>query len=332
MFNGKSIMIIGGTGEAGRYITRFLLNSYNPNRIIIFSRNEHYQNDLADEFSKDNPVMRYFIGDIRDYSRLLRAMNNVDYIINCAQLGEIDSCEYNPNEAVKTNIMGTMNIIEAAIAARVKKVVTLSSNEAVFPVTMYGATKMVSDKLLTAANVYATGDGPFFSVIRFGSTVESFKSDVYKLKELSKKIAKNDCVEISNSKLTRFWLSLDQICKLVVRAIEASEGGEIFVPKAYSYRVVDLISALGMNYNISSIGLFMNEQESEVLIPQHEASITFEFDDYYVVNHRFYDSNQQDWRDKMAGAQVEPNFKYDSYINTRWLSVNDIIRKITDEQ
>ena len=326
MFDEKVILLLGGTGEIGRYLVSYLLTGCNPKKVIIYSRNEKEQSDLIKQYASDSRI-RYFIGDIRDESRLQRAMTGVDFVINMAVLSNYKLCEYNPNEVVKTNVIGAMHLIEASISAGVRKVITLSTEEAIHPISIYGATKMVSDRLLTAANVYSGDDGPVFSIIRFGEVIESKHSLVNSVLECSKKEA-NTKIPLYDIRATRFFTQIQDIISLIEVALHESEGGEIYVPKTSSYKVIDLIHALGMEYEHNENGLLKKKALHEVLIPQEEAEVTQEHNTYYIINHRYIDPGVK----KVAegGNSVEPEFAYSSNSNMQWIGVDEI-RKMVNE-
>ena len=242
MKNGKTILITGGTGSFGHHFVEYVLRNYKPSKIIIYSRDEYKQFVMNNKYKEYDDVLRFFIGDVRDESRLRRTMNGVDYVIHAAALKQVSACEYNPNEAIKTNINGAMNVIESALDMGVKKVVALSTDKAVNPVNLYGGTKLVSDKLFCSANAYSGENGTVFSVVRYGNVAGSRGSVIPFFQNL---IDKGETVlPITDFRMTRFWISLEQGVELVTKALDESHGGETFISKIPSFKITDLAEAM----------------------------------------------------------------------------------------
>ena len=323
--SGKTILITGGTGSFGKKFTGTVLKENRPKKLIIFSRDEYKQSEMAKIFPVDKyPCIRYFLGDIRDKSRLFRAFEGVDYVIHTAALKQVPALEYNPMEAVKTNVLGADNIIHAAIDAKVKKVIALSTDKAVNPVNLYGATKLVSEKVFIAANAYAGGKVKF-SVVRYGNVVGSRGSIVPLFLSLKKKGIKE--YPITDIKMTRFWITLEQGVKLVLRALEESEGGEIFIPRIPSMKVIDLVKALDPDCKIKLIGIRPGEKINEVMISEEEARNTKLYDDIYIILPQFFAS--EDLYEKyQKGSFLPEGFIYRSDKNDTWLTVKELKKMV----
>lgn len=321
MFDGKSILITGGTGSFGNaFIQRILKDYPNVQRIIVFSRDEYKQFIMSNrpEF-KDHPKLRFFVGDVRDKDRLFRAFADVDIVIHAAALKQVPSCEYNPFEAVKTNILGAQNVIDAAIDRKVKKVIALSTDKACSPVNLYGATKLCSDKLFIAGNVYSGSSGTRLSVVRYGNVAGSRGSVIPYFQELIKSGAQE--LPITDVAMTRFWLELDQAVDMVLQALEVMEGGELFVKKIPSMKVVDLAQAIAPGLSLKNVGIRPGEKIHEVMITREDARHTFEYDDYYIIEPEFKSGN----KNFGSGARlVEPDFEYHSGKNMKWLTVEQM--------
>src|SRR5512141_1511934 len=274
----QTILITGGTGSFGKKFTKIALEEKQPKKIIIFSRDELKQHEMK-VHGYDHPSLRYFIGDVRDRERLTRAMHGVDIVVHAAALKQVPACEYNPMEAVKTNIMGTSNVVEAALDAGVKKVMALSTDKAVNPVNLYGATKLAAEKLTVQSNTYAAGSSTRYSCVRYGNVVGSRGSVV----PVFLKQRQNGKVTITDDRMTRFWLSLEQGVRFVIACIEQMQGGEVFVPKIPSMKVLDLAHAIAPDATISIIGTRPGEKLHEVLITEDDARNTVEREDMYIV-------------------------------------------------
>lgn len=320
MLNNKTILVTGGTGSFGHHFVDYVLQHYKPKKIIIYSRDEYKQFVMNNEYSEHRDVLRYFIGDVRDISRLERAMNGVDYVIHAAALKQVPACEYNPNEAIKTNINGAMNVIDAALNANVKKVVALSTDKAVNPVNLYGGTKLVSDKLFVAANAYAGTYGTRFAVVRYGNVAGSRGSVIPFFDD----IIKNGGIDlpITDYRMTRFWISLEQGVELVIKALAEASGGETFISKIPSFKVVDLAQAMFPGCKMTEVGIREGEKLHEIMVTKEDSAFTYEYEKHYIVYPHF------SWwgREQVieGGIQVEPGFEYCSGTNKCWLTIDDI--------
>ncbi|MBP9040241.1 MAG: UDP-N-acetylglucosamine 4,6-dehydratase (inverting) [Anaerolineaceae bacterium] len=315
------ILVTGGTGSFGKKFIEVMLKEYHPRKIIVFSRDELKQHEMQVAGFKD-PSLRYFIGDIRDQQRCRRAFEGVDIVVHAAALKQVPACEYNPMEAIKTNILGSGNVIDAAIDAGVKKVIALSTDKAVNPVNLYGATKLAAEKLFVQSNAYAGAKNTRFSCVRYGNVVGSRGSVVpvfLKQRELGK-------VTVTDERMTRFWISLEGGVRFVIRAVENMHGGEVFVPKIPSMTVTDLAKAIAPNASIEYIGIRPGEKLHEVLISEDEARQTVELDDMYVVQPAESLWFGRDWETK--GKLLEDGFRYASNTNTQWLNVEEISKII----
>ena len=331
MFNNKNILITGGTGSFGKKYTQILLKNYKPNKIIIYSRDELKQYEMASEFSHSS--MRYFIGDVRDESRLNTAMNGVDFVIHAAAMKHVPIAEYNPMECIKTNIHGAQNVINASLKNRVEKVIALSTDKACNPVNLYGATKLASDKLFIAANNIAGQSPTRFSVVRYGNVVGSRGSVVPLFKKLIENGAKE--LPITDERMTRFWITLEDGVKFVLKNFERMHGGELFIPKIPSMKITDLAATLAPNLPIKLIGIRPGEKLHEIMISADDALHSLEFDDHYVITPsiRFYDKEADFAINKLGqkGSSIKSGFEYRSDNNTQWLnqqSLKEMIEKI----
>ncbi len=313
------ILITGGTGSFGKKFVEVALRDLNPRKVIIFSRDELKQHQMR-TMGFDQPNLRYFIGDVRDRERLLRAMHGVDIVVHAAALKQVPACEYNPMEAVKTNIMGTSNVVEAALDAGVKKVLALSTDKAVNPVNLYGATKLAAEKLTVQSNTYAAGSATRYACVRYGNVVGSRGSVVPVF--LNQRAS--GCVTITDDRMTRFWLSLEQGVRFVIQCIEQMQGGEVFVPKIPSMKVIDLARAIAPAATVSIIGIRPGEKVHEVLISEDEARNTVERENMFVVK-----PPEPLWERSLhyEGNPLPEGFRYSSDTNQEWLDV-DGIRKL----
>ncbi len=316
-WNEKTILVTGGTGSFGKKFIGTLLDKYAPAKVIVFSRDELKQHEMrVAGFDQSN--LRYFIGDVRDRERLTRAMQGVDVVVHAAALKQVPACEYNPMEAIKTNIMGSSNVVDAALDAGVKKVLTLSTDKAVNPVNLYGATKLAAEKLTIQSNAYAGGRETRFSCVRYGNVVGS-RGSVVPLFLGQRGSGK---VTITDERMTRFWLSLEQGVAFVINAIEKMSGGEVFVPKIPSTTIVDLARAIAPEAEIDFIGIRPGEKLHEVLISEDESRSTVELEDMYVVQPAVSPWFGYEWEDQ--GKTLAPGFSYASNTNDHWLSVEEI--------
>lgn len=320
MLNGKNILITGGTGSFGKNFTKYVLLNYSPNKIIIYSRDEYKQFIMQNEFKDYRDKIQFVIGDIRDLEKLKRAFLNVDYVVHAAALKQVPACEYNPNEAIKTNIHGAMNIIEAALDSEVKKVVALSTDKAVNPINLYGGTKLVSDKLFVAANSYVGSSDLNFSIVRYGNVAGSRGSVI----PFFSNIIKSGGIElpITDYRMTRFWISLDEGVKLVIKALEEAEGGETFISKIPSFKITDLAQAMLPGCKMPEIGIREGEKLHEIMITQEDSLTTYEYDKHYIVfPQMLFKAN---CLENISGKKVREGFSYSSDNNTEWLSVDEI--------
>lgn len=322
MLNDKTILVTGGTGSFGHQFVSYVLEHYEPKKVIIYSRDEYKQFVMQNEY-KNHPQfrkLRFFIGDVRDRERLYRAFDGVDYVVHAAALKQVPACEYNPMEAVKTNINGAMNIVDAALDCGVKRVVALSTDKAVNPINLYGGTKLVSDKLFIAANAYAGERDVNFSVVRYGNVAGSRGSVIPYFKNIVDNGGTS--LPITDYRMTRFWISLDQGVELVIKALNEAKGGETFISKIPSFKITDLAQAILPGCEMPEIGIREGEKLHEIMVTREDSMLTYEYDKHYIVYPHF------DWWDtskiQAGGKRVEPGFEYSSGTNTEWLTTNDI--------
>ena len=324
MFNDKVILITGGTGSFGKQYVRTILDRYRPRKLIIYSRDELKQFEMQQDFPEG--CMRFFLGDVRDAERLIQAMNGVDYVIHAAALKQVPAAEYNPMECIKTNIHGAQNVIQAALANNVEKVIALSTDKAANPINLYGATKLVSDKLFVAANNVAGGHRTRFSAVRYGNVVGSRGSVV----PFFKKQISNGCdhLPITDPSMTRFWITLQQGVDFVLKNFARMQGGEIFVPKIPSVRVVDLATAIAPHIAQKIVGIRPGEKLHEVMCPADDSHLTLQFDDHYVIKPTIQFSGEIDFSvNKLGemGRPVESGFEYHSGKNPHFLGIEEIV-------
>ena len=320
MFNDKSILITGGTGSFGKKFIKTLLARYQPRRVIVFSRDELKQYEMQQVFNA--PCMRYFIGDVRDAQRLRQAMRGVDYVVHAAALKQVPAAEYNPMECIKTNINGAENVINAALENNVVKVIALSTDKAANPINLYGATKLVSDKLFVAANNISGGHPTHFSVVRYGNVVGSRGSVVPFFRKLIAEGA--TAIPITDLRMTRFWITLQDGVDLVFKSFERMHGGEIFVPKIPSARMTELATAMAPDLPIKVIGIRPGEKLHEIMCPVDNAHQTLEFENHYVICPAITFTIQSDYKVNAlgeAGKQVGEGFEYSSGTNPHFLTV-----------
>lgn len=324
MFDNRTILITGGTGSFGRQFTRVLLALYKPARLIIYSRDELKQFEMQQEF--DTPEMRYFIGDVRDLDRLMQAMYGVDLVVHAAALKQVPAAEYNPMECVKTNIHGAENVVKAALANRVEKVIALSTDKAANPINLYGATKLASDKIFVAANNIAGRHPTRFSVVRYGNVAGSRGSVVPFFRGLID--ARAEFLPITDARMTRFWITLDQGVDFVLKNFARMHGGEIFVPKIPSMRVLDLARAMASEVPTKIIGIRPGEKLHEIMCPRDDSHLTVQFSDHFVIKPtiKYFDQNN-DYAlsaDGEEGTPVEQGFEYNSGTNPKFLTVEEL--------
>jgi len=330
MLNGKSILITGGTGSFGHRYVSTLLEMYNLKRLVIYSRDELKQYDMEMKFKKNknysSKVLRFFIGDVRDRSRLKEAMRDIDIVIHAAALKQVPAAEYNPMECVKTNIHGAENVIQAALYNNVEKVIALSTDKAANPINLYGATKLASDKLFVAAN-NMSGGRTKFSVVRYGNVVGSRGSVVPLFDKLIREGA--DSLPITHEEMTRFWISLQEGVDFVLKNMERMQGGEVFVPKIPSVHIVDLAKAMGPSLAVKIIGIRSGEKLHEIMCPADDSHLTVEFDDYFVITPSIvFFSRENDFTSNSLGEVgkiVKQGTEYNSGTNSHFLTVEEII-------
>ena len=325
MLNDKAILVTGGTGSFGRRIVGAILKNFSPRRLIVFSRDELKQFEMQTSFSPSQySCMRYFIGDVRDRERLYRAFDGVDVVIHAAALKQVPACEYNPIEAIRTNILGAANIVDAAIDRQVSRVIALSTDKAASPINLYGATKLCSDKLFIGANHYAGTHDTRFSVVRYGNVVGSRGSVVPFF--LGKRAS--GVLPITDPRMTRFWITLDQGVDFVLRGLERMRGGEIFVPKIPSMKIIDLAEALAPECKTETVGIRPGEKLHEVMIPVDDARNTLEFDDYYAILPTYADVDGTPAAVD-GGRPCPDGFYFASDNNERWLTKEELLAMIT---
>jgi len=318
----SSILVTGGTGSFGKAFIAHALSNLDPKRIVIFSRDELKQYEARQMF-KDDPRLRWFIGDIRDQHRLIRAMHNIDYVVHAAALKQVDTAEYNPFEYVQTNIIGTQNVIEAAIDTGVKKVVALSTDKASSPINLYGATKLAADKLCQSANHYAAGYETRFSVVRYGNVMGSRGSVIPFWKQLA---TEGKEIPITDSRMTRFWITLPQAVNFVVESFDLMQGGEVFVPRIPSMKILDLAEAVAPGSKTHEIGIRPGEKLHEEMIAADDSRRTISLSDRYVILPTIAEWGYE----PLSGDSVADGFAYRSDSNDTWLSVDEI-RKLLQE-
>jgi UDP-N-acetylglucosamine 4,6-dehydratase len=323
MFDDKSVLITGGTGSFGQQYTKTLLERYKPKRLVIFSRDELKQYEMQQKFN--SPVMRYFIGDVRDSDRLKQATRGIDYIIHAAALKHVPAAEYNPMECIKTNIHGAQNVIEAALETNVAKVIALSTDKAANPINLYGATKLASDKLFVAANNITGSRQTRFAVVRYGNVVGSRGSVVPYFKQLLKEGAAS--LPITDPRMTRFWITLQQGVDFVLKNFQRMHGGEIFVPKIPSMHITDLAESLSPGIETHTIGIRPGEKLHEIMCPADDSHLTLEFDDHFVIQpsiKMFHASPYSENNCGETGKPVPQGFEYNSGSNHHFLSVDEL--------
>jgi UDP-N-acetylglucosamine 4,6-dehydratase/5-epimerase len=323
MFNNASILITGGTGSFGKKFIATLFERYKPRRVVVYSRDELKQFEMQQCFN--DPAMRYFIGDVRDGERLKMAMRGIDYVVHAAALKQVPAAEYNPMECIKTNIHGSENVIQAALATNVKKVIALSTDKAANPINLYGATKLAADKLFVAANNVSGEQQTRFSVVRYGNVIGSRGSVLPFFKTLLEKGVTE--LPITDTRMTRFWITLQEGIDFVVKNFERMQGGEIFVPKIPSIRMTDLATSLAPELPIKVIGIRPGEKLHEIMCPSDDSHLTLEFDDHYVICPSIQFSQAVDFKQNLLGESatlVEEGFEYNSGNNPHFLTVDEI--------
>lgn len=324
MFDGKTILITGGTGSFGKRFIRRVLNEYKPRRLIVYSRDELKQYEMSKLFPEHKyPSIRYFLGDVRDHQRLLRAFDGVDIVIHAAALKHVPAAEYNPTEFIKTNVIGAQNVIEAALERKVSSVIALSTDKACSPANLYGATKLCSDKMFIAANSYSGANETKFSVVRYGNVVGSRGSVI----PFFLNLRESGVIPITDDRMTRFWITLDQGVDLVLRALKDSRGGEIFVPKIPSMKVTDLADVVAPECVKKVIGIRPGEKLHEMMISEEDGPYTIEHKSHYVIYPSTHDFHQDPERLK-GGQRVPDGFRYSSDNNTDWLDTSKLVQML----
>ncbi|MBI5447819.1 MAG: UDP-N-acetylglucosamine 4,6-dehydratase (inverting) [Gammaproteobacteria bacterium] len=328
MFNDKVVLITGGTGSFGHKFVQTIVRNYEPKKLIIYSRDELKQHEMSQLFSETTyKFMRYFIGDVRDKERLIMAMRDTDYVIHAAALKQVPAAEYNPMECIKTNIFGAQNVIEASIFAGVKKVIALSTDKAASPINLYGASKLAADKLFVAANNISGESGTQFSVVRYGNVVGSRGSVVPYFKKLIEQ--NTEFLPITHEKMTRFWINLQEGVDFVIKNFDRMRGGEIFVPKLPSVRIVDLAKAMAPHIQQKIVGIRPGEKIHEIMCPADDSHLTLEFNNHYVIQPSISFSEQTNEFSinqlGELGSLVQQGFEYSSGTNTHFLDRNEII-------
>lgn len=326
MLNDKNILITGGTGSFGKKFIEMIFANYNPNRVIIYSRDEYKQfvvkNEFGNKLTKEQmSKLRFFIGDVRDKDRLYRAFKGIDYVIHAAAMKQVPACEYNPFEAIKTNIHGAQNIIDAALDCGVKKVVALSTDKAVNPINLYGGTKLVSDKLFISANSYSGASGTKFSVVRYGNVAGSRGSVIPFFRQLLDE--GKTVLPVTDFRMTRFWITLEQGVELVFKALRESRGGETYISKIPSFKITDLAIAMNPNGDMEEVGIREGEKLHELMIPRDEARHTYEYDDHYIIYPQFTWWTMEKYF-KEGGTMVKEGFEYQSGTNEKWLNTEKL--------
>ena len=324
MFDNESILITGGTGSFGQMFVKKLLEKYSPKRVIVYSRDELKQSEMKSNPLFQNPALRFFLGDVRDRERLYLAMRDVDYVVHAAALKQVPAAEYNPHEFIKTNVNGATNVVEASLRAGVKKVVALSTDKAVNPVNLYGATKLCSDKVFIAANSYAGDSGTIYSVVRYGNVVGSRGSVI----PLFVKQRESGVLTITKPEMTRFLITLQKGVDFVLESLESMVGGELFVPKIPACSVADIANVVAPNAKWETIGMRPGEKMHEILIPEDEARNVLEFDNHFVVQ-----PIQSFWGNKigiLGGRSCPENFRYASNVNCESLNEEQLRELLSD--
>ncbi|ETA67456.1 UDP-N-acetylglucosamine 4,6-dehydratase [Methanolobus tindarius DSM 2278] len=314
LFDGKNILLTGGTGSFGKKFTEIILKEHNPSSLRIYSRGEYNQYKMQQEFNDSR--LRFLIGDVRDRERLYRAMNGVDIVVHAAALKQVPACEYNPIEAIKTNIDGSVNVIDAAIDNSVERVMAISTDKAVHPVNLYGATKMVAEKLFIQGNTYTGKGRTKFSCVRYGNVIGSRGSVIPLFKEQKKE----GTLTITDDRMTRFWLTLDQGVHFVLNCIQRMEGGEVFVPKIPSMKITDLAEAIAPESKKEFTGIRPGEKLHEIMITEDESRHAKEFSDYFIIEPEFSFWKKQS---SNSGKSLPDNYRYSSDINDEWLTKDD---------
>jgi len=325
MLNNSTILVTGGTGSFGKKFIEMVFENYNPKKVIVYSRDEYKQDVVkkmfANKLGENANKLRFFIGDVRDKDRLYRAFDGVDYVVHAAAMKQVPACEYNPFEAIKTNIHGAQNIVDAAIDRGVKKVVALSTDKAVNPINLYGGTKLVSDKLFISANAYSGGKGTIFSVVRYGNVAGSRGSVIPYFKTLTEQGINE--LPITDFRMTRFWITLEQGVELVFKALRESKGGETYISKIPSFKITDLAKAINPNAILKEVGIREGEKLHEVMITKDDSRNTCEYANHYIIYPNFEWWNSKKYFTE-GGTTIKEGFEYNSNNNIIWLSIEEL--------
>ena len=327
MFNNKSVLITGGTGSFAKQLVKTLIQNYQPHKIIIYSRDELKQFEMAQKYN--HKCMRYFIGDVRDLPRLQRAMREIDFVVHAAALKHVPIAEYNPMECIKTNIMGAQNVIDAALNNSVKKVIALSTDKAASPINLYGASKLASDKLFVAANNITGTLNTRFSVVRYGNVLGSRGSVLPFFQKLLQENATS--LPITDENMTRFWITLQEGVDFVLKSFQRMHGGETFIPKIPSMKIVDMAKAIAPDTPQNIVGIRPGEKLHESMCTKHDAHLTLEFNDHFVIQPTIQFAQSSDFTKNAlgeTGKMVKKDFQYSSDTNDKWLSKQELLQKI----
>ncbi|HEX6371491.1 MAG TPA: UDP-N-acetylglucosamine 4,6-dehydratase (inverting) [Longimicrobium sp.] len=325
----RVVLVTGGTGSFGQKLVETLLQRHRPRKVVVFSRDEQKQYEMRRRFPEHAfEAVRFFLGDVRDRERLYRALDGVDVVVHAAALKQVEACEYNPLEAVRTNILGAANLIDAAIDRNVGRVIALSTDKAVNPVNLYGATKLTADKLFIGANNYSGAHGTRFGLVRYGNVVGSRGSVV----PLFLDRRRTGTVPVTDPRMTRFWITLEQGVEFVLRALQRMQGGEIFIPKIPSMNIMDLARALAPDCGIEVVGARPGEKTHEVLVAEDDAPRTVEYDDHFVIHPAFHEWDEDAFRHSAGGRRCPEGFRYGSDTNAAWLSVEELRRVVGMEE
>jgi len=321
--NDRSILITGGTGSFGRRFVSYVLENFEPKRLVVFSRDELKQFEMERDFPvSQHPQLRYFIGDVRDAERLEAAMRDIEFVVHAAAMKQVTTAEYNPFECVRTNIHGAENVVNAAIRSGVSRVIALSTDKAANPVNLYGATKLASDKIFIAANNMSGEKGVRFSVVRYGNVLGSRGSVVPLYQRLIADGATS--LPVTDERMTRFWITIDQGVRFVLDNLERMSGGEIFVPKLPSMKIVDLARALAPDCDIETIGIRAGEKLHEVMVPQDDGRTTLDLGEYFVIEPAFHHWSRENYLEIHGGEPVVEDFEYSSATNDKWLTADSL--------
>ena len=329
--NNKNILITGGTGSFGKEFIFQIYRKYKPKKVIIYSRDEFKQFELSKIFNKSQyKGLRFFIGDIRDEKRLNSALKNIDYVIHAAAMKQVPISEYNPQECIKTNILGAQNLIDCCIANKVKKVIALSTDKAANPVNLYGATKLVSDKLFISSNILSAHVPTIFSVVRYGNVLNSRGSVVPYFKNLAK--SKNKVIPITDRRMTRFFITLERSVQFVISCFKEMKGGEIFIPKLPSIKIIDIAKSLAPNSKIKILGVRPGEKINEILVPKDDSNFTYESKNYYIISPSIQLPSKNIQINKIKKLKKVPiNFEYGSESNPNFLTKKKLIKILRDD-